>query len=572
MDLGLSFLLLAADESSSNPDIAQMIFNIIGGLGIFLLGMKNMSEGMQAVAGDKLRRMISAITGNRFMACGVGAVITCIIQSSSVTTVMVVGMVNAGIMTLIQAIGVILGANIGTTITGWLIALKVGKWGLPILGISAFIYLFSKKDRVRYTASIFLGLGMVFFGLVLMKNGFKPLTYMPEFKLWFQKFSPENHLGVIKCILVGAALTAIVQSSSATLGITISLAATGLINYPTAAALVLGENIGTTITALLASLGASRNAKRASYAHMMINILGVCWITALFFPYTKLVPQFVSWFADTFGLDPEKPYIEHCIAMTHTGFNILNVLLFLPFTRVLAKLLYKMVPDKAIKEKTHLKSLDVRMLDTPALGIKQSEAEIVKMCQTVDMLTSSLRELIISAKPNSKLEEKMFRHEKGLDIAQKEITEFVGNLMAGNVTHDVIDAARRQIRMADEYESISDYITTILKLHLKMRDNNQKMSDVGKIEILDLHVKVADLLDYINKGVELDNHELMVKVQTRAEAITILMKKYRSAHLDRVSAGTTPPLKSLIYTDMLNSYRKIKDHAVNIAEAQAGEK
>lgn len=312
----------------------KMIFGIIGGLGIFLLGMKNMSEGMQAVAGSKLRRLINAVTNNRLTACGAGALVTCLIQSSSVTTVMVVGMANASLMTLSQAIGVILGANIGTTITGWILALKIGKYGLPIIGVAALFFLFSRRERVRYTAMLFLGLGMVFYGLQLMKLGFAPLRDMPQFEAWFVRFSPDSYAGVLKCCLVGAVLTAIVQSSSATLGITMGLASTGVIDFPTAAALVLGENIGTTITAYVAALGASANAKRASFAHMTVNILGVAWITAVFPFYLQIVKAVVDFtsHADTFP-------IMKAIALSHTGFNVVNVIVFLPLIGVLVKLL-----------------------------------------------------------------------------------------------------------------------------------------------------------------------------------------------------------------------------------------
>ena len=340
-----------------SAEILKMIFGIIGGLGIFLLGMKNMSEGMQAVAGDRLRKLISAITNNRFMACGVGTAVTCLIQSSSITTVMVVGMVNASLMTLMQAIGVILGANIGTTITGWILVLKIGKYGLPILGVAAFFYLFAKRDRLRFTAGIFLGLGMVFYGLQLMKHGFAPLKDIPQFIEWFSRFSPTTYFGVIRCCLVGAVLTAIVQSSSATLGITIGLATAGVIDFYTAAALVLGENIGTTITAYLASLGASSNAKRAAYAHMMINVIGVLWITAIFRWYMYGVEWFIG--SDpNMMVDGNYPHITSAIAATHTGFNVVNVILFLPLMGLLGKLLYKMVPQKAFEEIPRLRFLN----------------------------------------------------------------------------------------------------------------------------------------------------------------------------------------------------------------------
>jgi len=282
----------------------EIIFQVCGGLGIFLLGMKNMSEGMQAVAGERLRRMIGAVTNNRLLACGVGTLVTCIIQSSSVTTVMVVGMVNASIMNLLQAIGVILGANIGTTITGWILVIKISKYGLPLLGASSFFYLFSKRDSIRFFFMFLMGLGMVFFGLELMTQGFAPIKEMPGFIAWFHRFHPDTYFDVWKCVLVGAALTAIVQSSSATLGITMALALTGTIDYRTAAALILGENIGTTITAVLASLGAATNARRAAYAHVAFNVIGVCWITAIFTPYTNMV----SWLTT-------KPQLRHLKAV-----------------------------------------------------------------------------------------------------------------------------------------------------------------------------------------------------------------------------------------------------------------
>ncbi|MBN1765444.1 MAG: phosphate ABC transporter substrate-binding protein PstS family protein [Sedimentisphaerales bacterium] len=552
--------------------VSGMIFLVMGGLGIFLLGMKNMSEGMQAVAGAKLRKLINAITNNRLIACGVGTLVTCLIQSSSVTTVMVVGMVNAGIMNLVQAIGVILGANIGTTITGWILVLKIGKYGLPLIGFSVFFYLFSKKDKVRYTASLLVGLGMVFYGLQLMKSGFAPLKNMPEFEIWFSRFSPESYFGVIKCCLSGAILTAIVQSSSATLGITMALAATGVIDFPTAAALVLGENIGTTITAWLASLGASPNAKRASYAHIIVNIAGVIWITSIFPMYIGLVENVVSYMENTFGLNPETSHIERCIAATHTGFNVVNVMVFLPFITLLGKFLNWLVPEKHYKSMPHLTFLDVRMLDTPAIGIQQSQKEIIRMSNENSKMISTLGEIIARQKPDKDREENIFRLEKELDLIQKEIVEFLGNITSGNISHDVIDHCRRQLRMADEYESISDYITNILKLNLKLRDKEQTISEDGLQELIDLHDKVAKYIELINEAVREEDDEILPEAQTKGNAITHLMKKYRSSHLARVGTGSTTPMKSLMYMDMLNSYRRIKDHAYNIAEVLAGEK
>ncbi len=625
----------------------EIIFQVCGGLGIFLLGMKNMSEGMQAVAGDRLRKMIGAITNNRILASGVGTLVTCIIQSSSVTTVMVVGMVNASIMNLTQAIGVILGANIGTTITGWILVVKIGKYGLPLLGISTFFYLFSKKDTIRFFAMFLVGLGMVFFGLQLMKHGFAPIKELPGFEAWFHKFQPDTYLGVWKCVMVGAVLTAIVQSSSATLGITMALALTGAINFHTAAALILGENIGTTITAFLASLGAFTNARRAAYAHVIFNLLGVCWITLLFVPYTNLIDRVITktQVCDTPAIvalqesDPkvveyasrykipekalyftgsngehvnsagdilgeedsyvragdfkqsvekhkltdlplytthgvEYPFTQSAIAYTHSGFNIVNTLLFLPFVGILSRFLMWLVPDRKTVEKPHLTYLNVRMLDTPAIALEQSYKELIKMGTMSTAMLHEFKPVISNADPDPAVTQAIFQKENDLDVIQKEIVEFIGDMMAGNVTHEITQEASAHLRMADELESISDYVQNLLKLRLKARDTEQQFSQGGLEDLTTLHANVAEYLDMTCEAISHKNKtsDFFSEMQTKGLAVTNLMKECRTRHLVEVGKSQVNPLMSLIYTDMLTAYRRIKDHAFNIAEVLIGEK
>jgi phosphate:Na+ symporter len=560
----------------------EMFSCVVGGLGIFLYGMKNMSEGLQAVAGDRMRRLIGAMTSNRLMGTAVGTSVTGIIQSSSVTTVMVVSMVNAGLMTLKQAIPVIFGANIGTTVTAWIMAYSLTQYGLPLMGLSIFFYLFSKNERVRFTAMIIVGLGMVFFGLDLMTKGLSPIKGMPEFVQWFHRFSADSYLGVVKCILTGAFVTAIVQSSSATVGITMTLANVGLIDFPTAAGLVLGENIGTTITAFLASLGTTTNAKRSAYAHMFFNTLGVCWITPLFFIYMP----FIVWFVKTFlGCDsPDTPLMvngmetfpnaEKAIAATHSWFNIVNVIVFLPWVGPYARFLTWLVPEKAKPEVPKLTYLDVRIFDTPAIGLEQSRKEILRMGTTCRKTMDILREAIFDAGLDRNKCEEIFHTENDLDVMQKEIVEFIGHVLTGNISHDMVEEGRGQIRMADEYESISDYTTAILKLRLKMRDTNQHLSAEGKQELTELHDMVIEFIDLVNavgtSGTA--DSDFISKAITKSNSITSFMKECRNKHLARVSDGKATPLKSLIYTDMLTSYRRIKDHCLNIAEVLAGEK
>ena len=257
----------------------EILCKIVGGLGIFLYGMENMSGGMQKLAGKRLKKILAVLTTNRVIAVLMGLFVTMLVQSSSVSTVMTIGFVNASLLTLKQGLGVILGANIGTTITGWILVLNIGKYGLPIAGAAAIAYVFLKGDKARTRALTVMGLGMIFLGLELMSNGLKPVRSMPEFIRLFHMFNADTYFGVVKTACIGALITGIVQSSSATLGITITLALQGLIDYNTAVALVLGENVGTTVTAILATLNANANAKRAAYAHTIINITGVLWAT-----------------------------------------------------------------------------------------------------------------------------------------------------------------------------------------------------------------------------------------------------------------------------------------------------
>lgn len=559
-----------------NEVVVDMIFKIVGGLAIFLLGMKNMSEGMQAVAGDGLRKMINAATNNRFKACGMGVLVTSIVQSSSVTTVMVVGFVSAGLMTLTPAIGIIMGANVGTTITAWLLVLEIGKWGLPILGIAAFFYLFSKGERLRYIGMAVMGVGMVFFGLEIMKSGLKPMRTMPQFIEWFSHFdATSGYWGIIKCAVMGCFLTLIVQSSSATVGITMGLASSGIIGFPTAAALVLGENVGTTITALLASIGRSTDAKRAAYSHTIFNILGVCWIIAIFPWYLQLIQKIIGHLPGMSVMVDGKetfPYIQQGIAYVHSGFNIANTLIFLPFVPLLAKIVTKLAPGKEDEEFIHLEYIDTSMIDSPVLAIQESHTQIVRMGEHVDEMMSMLKTAIISKKIDEDLTRKIFHREEILDEVQKEVTEFLGHMFASNMTTDLVENCRMQLRMADEYESISDYAAIILKLHLKGKKTGVRFTDEGWKDMLALHDKTAEYVELVNACVKEERVEGLTKARVSGDAITHEMKEARDAHLDRLAKKQTDPLASLIFIDMLNAYRRVKDHGLNIAEAVAGEK
>ena len=337
-------------------DWQAIIFQVFGGVGLFLMGMKIMSDALQKLAGKQLRRILEKLTNNRFMGVGVGIFVTATLQSSSLTTVMIVSLVDAGMMTLRQAIGVILGANIGTTLTAWLVSFDVIAYGLPIIGIGALLRFVGQSKKWRYLGEIIFGIGALFLGMELMKMGVLPLKDSEWFRGFFLMISGTSYSSILLGIFVGTVATLVVQSSAATIGMAIALASQGMIGFVGAVALVLGDNIGTTITAILASIGTSVNAKRAAVAHSMFNILGVCWILIIFFQFVAIVDYVGPGPADFTITTPEqaaqyhaeigsKPYIGAHIALAHSMFNIINVIVFLPLVGLLALLCQKIIPD-----------------------------------------------------------------------------------------------------------------------------------------------------------------------------------------------------------------------------------
>lgn len=549
----------------NTENLVELIGTLVGGLGVFLLGMKSMSEGMQAVAGQSLRRIIAMVTNNRLLAVGAGTLVTCVVQSSSVTTVMTVGFVNSGLMNLRQAVGVIMGANIGTTITGWILVLNIGKYGLPILGFAALIYLFSRSDRWRYWGMSAMGIGMIFFGLEIMKDACEIIKETPSFEQWFRQFSADNYFGVLKCAMIGCVLTAIIQSSSATLGITISLATQGLIDYPTAAALVLGENIGTTVTALLSSLGATTAARRAAYFHSIFNLLGVLWITAIFQLYTRGILYIVG--VDSGSQELSELQMRTAIATTHSMFNVANTLLFLPLLPLMVALLEKLVRGKDFKEKPKLTSLDLRYLESPSMAIEQSRNEVRKMGDGCEKMLSWLSQLRDQDELDPQLEERLKHREQVFDSVQDEVSAFVTDLLAKALPHTLAEEARRQLTMADEYESISDYFVGLDKFDRKLRKDGFRFSEQQRLKLHELNDLVLEYLRAVNLSVANNNQNALRDTDTLSKKIKNMIKQLRKQHLDELSDGVMAPQVSVAYLATLNAYARVRDHLESIAES-----
>lgn len=552
-----------------------------GGIGIFLLGMRFLSDGLQAMAGARLNRWIASVADNRFLALLVGIGVTCIIQSSTATTVMVVGFVNSGVMTLLQGVSVVFGANIGTTLSLWLLTLDVSEYGEFLIGLAIFTYLFSKKEKVRSVSMALIGLGMLFFGLELMKNGFAPLRTMPEMRDALSFFRASSAAGFLGAALAGGVVTALIHSSAAVVLLVMGLAGAGAIDFPTSVALVLGSNIGTTVTALVSCIGSSRNALRAALAHTFFNLFGVLLATAVWHPFSNACQSFADRaFRAAPGLSPDSPdpaavaaywtaYYTFAIACVHTLFNVGTTVVLFPFMKVFVALVTKIVPvherEKA-EEGWRPRFLDPHLVSQPAVALGQAQKEILRMGETCAGMLRDLRAVLASRDRDEDLEESVFRREDGLDIAQKEISEYVGRVLGGNVSGFQAGLARRELRQADEFESVSDYVRNALKAYLKIRNAGEDLSDPARAEVLALCDSLADFLAAVQDVVQIGDPFNVADVEKRSAEIEDEAKRCRDAHMARLGKTCTSPVKSLVYSDLLTAFRRQNDHLLNIAQ------
>lgn len=532
---------------------SKIIFELIGGLGLFLYGMELMSSGMQKIAGPRLKKILSNLTNNRIFGILVGIVITALVQSSSVSTVMAVGFVNASLLTLKQALGIILGANVGTTITGWLLILNIGKYGLPIVGAAAILFMFNKNEKVRTRIRVVMGFGFIFLGLQLMSSSLAPLKEMPFFLELFKKFKVDSYFGLLKVSMIGALLTALVQSSAATLGITITLASQGLIDYQTAVALVLGENVGTTITALLASLGAKVNARRAAYAHTLINLIGVLWVTAIFKFYLIFLEKLIN---------PET-HMGAFIATSHTIFNISNVIILTSFVGYLDKFLNTVVKGKEEDEEEKVTKLSSLMITLPSLIIDQTKIEIVTMSKMLKDAFFRLEESLYEPSKIKQYIDEISKIEDKLDLYEKEIYDTNFALLNKSLDEKSIEETRINLLTCDEYETMSDYLNRIAN-RLEMLYDDSVEIDSGRREFLyKLHSSVFDLLNDIVKAYDTKERELFVNGIKKYSQLKAIYKEAKKEHFEN---SDIPSKLNTGYLDIINYYRRIADHIYNIIE------
>lgn len=549
-------------------EVFKLIYSVLGGLGIFFYGMKTMSEALQSAAGDVIKNAIATLTKNRFTSVVVGIIVTMIVQSSSVTTVMVVGFVNAGLMNLTQAIGVIFGANIGTTITGWIISIKVSKYGLLFIGIGIFPLLFGKTNRIRQIGRVIFGVGMIFFGLKIMSGAFKPLRSMPEFLDAISYFSGQHYGSYAASVVIGCLLTMVVQSSSAMLGITIALGMSGVIQFHTAAALVLGENVGTTITALLASVGTNVNAKRAARGHAIFNMLGVGVLFSIFPYYVSFIDSLVPGNPGFVNKAGEFSNMAIHIATGHTIFNVVATMIFLPFLHQLVKLVIRITPDTGVKEQHHLVLLGDAKDLIPAAALSQVRAEVLRMQGFVNKIFVLVRDLLEgTVKSNADTVAEIRNYEQITDNQQKEITIFIVNLMTNPLNKNESLEGRIYLKVSDELESVADYLERISNYSLR-DDFKDVLVGEAKEDFFDFFEDVEKFYqESASSLLDLGKIDLTV-VHRKSEELRLKAGEIRKRYLERVATKEYKPLASLTYSDMIVALRKIRSHSENISEAQ----
>ena len=520
---------------------------VLGGLGLFLYGMNLMGMGLQKAAGERLKKLIEILTNNRLMGVIVGALVTMVIQSSSATTVMVIGFVNAGLMDLSQAVGVIMGANIGTTITAQLIAFDLVAYAPLAVAIGVIIWLLSSRKRHKDTAEILIGFGILFMGMDMMSSGLKPLVGNPTFSNIMIKLE-DPFLGV----LVGMGLTTILQSSSASIGLLQALASQGLININMAFPILFGDNIGTTTTALISSIGTNKTAKRAAIIHFLFNLTGtILFMTILRKPVEFIVMKF----------SPND--IQRQIANAHSLFNIVNVIIQLPFAGLLVKAANKLVPGDEHELKTDIKYLDSRIIETPSIALGQAKKEVLRMGNLVE------DNLVLASEAfqnrSEKLTSEIFSQEKIINRLERDIIKYLVELSNAPLTDEQHKEVNILFNVVNDVERIGDHADNISELTLEALEDGLEFSDEAIEEFDNIFNKSKGAFHQSLLAFEHLNFDEARETLKLEEEVNLLEAKYRANHIERLNKFLCQPSAGVLFLDILSNLERVSDHSSNIA-------
>ncbi|MEG1857841.1 MAG: Na/Pi cotransporter family protein [Pseudoflavonifractor sp.] len=537
------------------------ILGLLGGLALFLHGMQMMSSGLEAAAGNRMKTILERLTSNRILGVAVGAAITAVIQSSSATTVMVVGFVNSGMMTLRQAVWIIMGANIGTTITGQLIALDVGVLAPMFAFVGVAMMVFLKKPQLHHYGSILAGLGVLFIGMNMMSASMMPLRELPAFVNLMSTFSNP-----LFGILAGMLFTAVIQSSSASVGILQALAMSGVIGLPSAVYVLFGQNIGTCITAVLAAIGTSRNAKRATIIHLMFNVFGTVLFTLICFftPLTTLIA----------GLTPSNPMAQ--IANMHTLFNVVTTLLLLPVGGELVKLAMRILPDRKQdkEEGQRLLYLNPFLLNHDrSISIGGSAIHLTQLRQELGRMLDMAREntdlgfhAVMDANPA--VLPQALETEDYIDYLNLEISQYISRVIAHeNNAHDSA-AVSAYFKITGNIERIGDHAMNICEYTTLMSEKNIRFSPQAQLEIKEMQSICLAALDELWDA-DISPVKLLTDVENMEQQFDDMTLAFRQNQIDRMKSGTCSGEACILYSELLTDFERIGDHALNIAQDRA---
>ena len=530
------------------------ILSMAGGLGLFLFGIRTMGDGLENAAGAKLKRMLEVLTGNRFLAVLVGFVVTAIIQSSTATTVMVVGFVNAGMMTLAQAVGVIMGANIGTTVTSLLIALNFSSVAAASVLVGVILMLASKKTLVKNLGSIFTGFGLLFLGIDLMSDSMAPLRESAGFMNFIVAVS-DSPLRPLFGILLGIVMTAVLQSSSASVGVLQTLAMQGLVPLKFSVFVLFGQNIGTCLTALFSTVGAKKNSKRAAVIHLLFNLLG----TGMFILIALLTP-YIEWI-EKISSDPMAQ-----IAISHIVFNVVSTVVLFPFAKLLVKLSCLIVPGKDDSEsEMHCRFIDDRLLNTPPFAVMQVGKEVARMAKLArDNFETSAYALI---NRSDKDLDKVMEKEEVINYLNHHITSYLVKLNALDITDSDSDYIARVFHAINDIERVGDHATNLAEAAERNIGDGLTFSDAARDELNQLCGSVITLLD---RSIEAFNNQSLGDGEAKElsdleEHIDDLTLTCQDAHIFRLNRNECNTEAGMLYLNTITDFERVGDHAINIA-------
>lgn len=546
-------------------NVLETAVKIFGGLGLFIYGMHIMAEGLENAAGNKMRNIIGILTKNRFVAVFVGAAVTAIIQSSSATTVMVVGFVNAGIMTLAQSAGIIMGANIGTTVTAILVSLNLAELAPLAIGTGMVLTLACKKKRTTHYAQILIGFGLLFTGMAAMKYAVKPLREWEGLVTILSEFGSGTFTDTVAAMFAGFAVTAVIQSSSATTGIMIALATQGLLPIEAAFPVLLGTNIGTCVTAMLSSMGASRTAKRAALIHLLFNITGAVIFSIFFSKLIIYTVKELSVFINTFMEVMNITSVEATqLAAAHFLFNIFNTILMLPFISLLVLAVTKILPiSEDEKEAFGIKYLDERFLVTPPVALSQVTKEILHMGEvSYSSLVKSIRSFLSL---DAGLSEEIFRVERSIDKMKSVITDYLVKL--SNMQISIKDREKIDILFSTikDIERVGDHAENIAELTNYSIENKLIFSEAALMELEVMGSHSSDMIRDSLEAVEHNSKEIADKVMMMEPVLDSMEKRLRKEHILRLNKGECNTSSGIVFLDLIRNLERVGDHAENLA-------